>query len=239
MTRIRAHVNPLVAAVVFLSLSATARAASEPETVLIKYLFNDPTLVASFANPGLDPGSLLPSGLIADGEWSASAPGTFDSDGLNLTINGVQSRAVAATDWHDADGNALLFSLNVAPDKRLAITEIRFFQQGSGGANGNGPSQWTLKLNGETLGSGTTTLQAAEERVIDGVSLANFASDLTGAIAFEISALGASANTATWRIDNFTIAGTLTAVPLPGALWLMGGALAGAAFRIRRQRTQP
>jgi glutathione S-transferase len=63
---------------------------------------------------------------------------------------------------------------------------------------------------------------------------------LTGTQFFNLGATGAAASgnnaasTATWRADNFTVTGSITPVPVPAAVWLLGSAMAGVIGWRRR-----
>lgn len=197
--------------------------------VSLIYRFDNGT---SFVNPALDPASLVPTELTGAGNaWS-------DLDGTLTDLNGQGSvgRAIAARSWHD--GNAFVFSLNVASGFKLDLTEIGFFEQGSSGGQGLGPTQWKLSING----SDVTGLQAAfrgNPGAVRTISDSVLPDALTGVLSFEIFATGAEngtgvASNATWRIDNFTLTGDLTPVPVPAAAWLFGSALAGLATWRRR-----
>jgi hypothetical protein len=65
-------------------------------------------------------------------------------------------------------------------------------------------------------------------------------SNLTGTQFFNLGATGAAASgtnaasTATWRAENFTVTGSITPVPVPAAVWLLGSAMAGVIGWRRR-----
>jgi len=219
---------------VALALSAAAggaQAATVTTPVTIKYLFNGAATPGTFLNPGLDPSLAIPATLTTFTAWS-------DTDSTLTNLNGQSGtdKAIAARSWHD--GNAFNFSFGVAAGSRLSISQIDFWQQGSNGAQGNGPTSWTMSINGQQIGNGTTKLgNPGEAR-----SLSFAANPLAfeGAVAFSIFATGATdgtgtASNATWRIDNFTITGNVAPVPIPGAVWLMGSAVIALAAQRRRR----
>jgi hypothetical protein len=227
-----------------LALGAAAggvQAATVATPVTIKYLFDNATNT-SYANPGLDSTITINPALLNFSAWS-DADGTLiqaspiaAADGLQGQGGGTGGRAVAARSWHN--GNAFNFSFDVAAGSRLSISQIDFWQQGSSGNNGNGPTNWTMSINGQQIGSGTATL--GNPGGSRSLSFAAAPIELGGAVAFSIFATGATdgtgvASNATWRVDNFTITGIVAPVPLPGAVWLMGGALAGLAATSRRR----
>jgi len=210
--------------------AAGAQAATVSTPVTVKYLFNSAATPGTFLNPGLDPGLTLPATLTSFTAWS-------DSDATLINLNGQSGtdKAIAARSWHD--GNAFNFSFDVAAGSRLGISQIDFWQQGSNGAQGNGPTSWTMSINGQQIGNGTTNL--GNPGGSRSLSFAAAPLEFVGTVAFSIFATGAtdgtgSAANATWRIDNFTITGDVAPVPVPGAVWLMGSALVALAARRRR-----
>lgn len=202
--------------------------AAEAAPVSIKYLFDDGT---NFVNPALDSTSLVPAEITGAGaEWS-------DLDGTltNLNGQGGTGKAIAARSWDN--GNAFTFALNVASGFSLSLSEIKFFEQGSSGAQGLGPNQWRLSINGNDI----TGLKAATRGNPGATQLvsAGLPTSLTGLVMFEIFATGAEngsgvAANATWRIDNFQLTGDVAPVPVPAAAWLFGSAVLGLAARRRR-----
>lgn len=211
------------------ALFAGTTLAAHATPVSLVYRFDDGV---SFVNPALDPGSVVPAELTGAGAaWS-------DLDGTLTDLNGQggTGRAIAARSWHD--GNAFVFTLNLATGFKLDLTSIEFYEQGSSGGQGLGPTQWKLSINGSDI----TGLQPAFRgnpgavRSIDDTVLPDA---LTGLVSFEIFATGSEngtgvASNATWRIDNFTLTGDLTPIPVPAAAWLFGSALAGLAAWRRR-----
>jgi hypothetical protein len=223
----------------FAATAAGAQAATVGTPVTIKYLFDNATNT-SYANPGLDTTVSLDPALLNFSAWS-DTDGTLVQSSPIAPANGLQGqggtgRAVAARSWHD--GNAFNFSFDVAAGSRLSISQIDFWQQGSSGSNGNGPTSWTMSINGQQIGSGTATL--GNPGGSRSLSFAAAPLELGGAVAFSIFATGATSGTgvasnASWRIDNFTITGNVAPVPVPGAVWLMGSAVIALAAQRRRR----
>lgn len=219
-----------------------AQAATVAMPVTIKYLFDNATNT-SYANPGLDTTVSLTPALLNFSAWS-DADGTLiqsspisASDGL-LGQNST-GRAVAARSWHN--GNAFNFSFEIAAGSKLNINQISFWEQGSNGGQGLGPTAWTLSINGQQVGSGSAFRgNPGASHVLD----SGLPTELDGVVALSIFATGA-ANSATspadnsanasWRIDNFTITGSVAPVPVPGAVWLMGSAVIALTAPRRRR----
>lgn len=218
-----------------LLLGATHGASAAPVT--IKYLFDNATNT-SYANPGLDSTLSIDPALGNFSAWTDADGTLIQTDPIQAT-NGLQGqggtgRAVAARSWHD--GNTFNFSFDVAAGSRLSLSQINFFEQGSSGAQGLGPTSWKLSINGQQVGAGSAFRgNPGAERILD----TGLPTDLTGTVAFSIFATGSEngsgvAANATWRIDNFTLTGDVAPVPVPGAVWLFGSAVAGLVGLRRR-----
>jgi hypothetical protein len=224
--------SALVTALLF---GAVQGASAAPVT--IKYLFDNATNT-SYDNPGLDSTLNIDPALGNFSAWT-DADGTLIQTTPIQATNGLQGqgstgRAVAARSWHD--GNSFNFSFDIAAGSRLSLSQIDFFEQGSSGAQGLGPTSWTLSINGQEVGAGSAFRgNPGAVRTLN----AGLPTDLTGTVAFSIFATGSEngsgvAANATWRIDNFTLSGDVAPVPVPGAVWLFGSAIAGLAGLRRR-----
>ena len=86
-----------------------------------------------------------------------------------------------------------------------------------------------MTLNNTDLAAGTTHPTFTPESV----ALNAFASG--EAVRLGLLGSGASSNAGTLRLDNVVFDGTLTAVPLPGAVTLFASALLGGARRLTRR----
>ena len=78
-------------------------------------------------------------------------------------------------------------------------------------ASASGPLSWALSIDDVHVASGATSVgfQAiSEDLALDGI---------TGSFLLALSGDGASSNAGTYRIDNFFLEGSVSAVPLPGA----------------------
>ena len=219
----------LTVGMMFAAANVFAAPAPTPTPVTISYLFNDSTGV--YANPGLDSTVSLPTSLENFSQWT-DTKGTLIANGL---LGSSSSRAIAAAGW-DGSGNTFQFSFTVASGYKLSVSNISFLEQGSNGSGkGLGPTTWTLGLNGNQILNGSAT-RGSFGTQSGGLSLSN----LTGTQSFSLGASGAAASganaasTATWRAENFTITGSITPVPVPAAVWLLGSAMAGVVGWRRR-----
>ena len=92
-----------------------------------------------------------------------------------------------------------------------------------------GPTAWRVTLNNTDITAGRTHTTFTTESV----ALNAFAS--SAAVRFGLLGSGASSNAGTLRLDNVVFDGTLTTVPLPGAVTLFASALLGGARRFTRR----
>ncbi len=179
--------------------------------VALRYLFND-AAATSYSNPGADAAFALPAEL-GNAAWTARDGGL---NGSGLVGQGAAGKAVAATGWNDGDGNAFQFTLTVASGYQLDLSEISFWEQGSNGGQGNGPASWALTLNGVSLDSGSATRGTpGGTHSISDTALAALSANtqgLTGTLQFSLGATGSALAGSTWRVDNFTLSGSLSAV---------------------------
>ena len=220
----------LTVGMMFAAANVFAAPVPTPTPVTIKYLFNTSGL--AYDNPGLDSTLSLPTSLQTFSQWT-DTKGTLIAGGL---AGSSSSRAIAATGWDGSGCNAFQFSFNVASGYKLSISNISFLEQGSNGSGrGLGPTAWTLGLNGNPILNGSATRGGFGSQS-GSLSLSN----LTGTQFFNLGATGAAASganaasTATWRAENFTITGSITPVPVPAAVWLLGSAMAGVVGWRRR-----
>lgn len=133
------------------------------------------------------------------GDWSV----------INSTLrdfSGNPGRAIASGGF--SSGNAFVLPINIADGQLLQLSRFGFEQS----ASASGPLSWALSIDDANVASGATSVgfQAiSEDLALDGI---------TGSFLLALSGDGASSNAGTYRIDNFFLEGSVSAVPLPGAL---------------------
>lgn len=172
-----------------------------PAELLVLDFQSDDGLI--FENPGIVSSAVVFSTVST---WSALIDGTLDPAGRNgFGPAENRGRAVSATQFHQAGGNGFSFSLTVADGAAVDLRGFSFNEQGSDGPNGQGPSDWTLTINGMPVATGFATRGNPGGHHEGGLTLPN----LTGVIQFEIQAQGAGAPTASWRVDDFTLVGAV------------------------------
>lgn len=179
-------------------------------------------------------GSVIPTELVA-GDWTADGPAGLRFSNGNGTDNalGVNiANPSPPNQW--ADSQTLGFSLTVADGFRLAIDSIGFDWCGSncGGVGSGYATGWSF-----TIADATQTYTVSRS------------SDATGGWQLFDEAIGLGALTGTvnlyfspnavlgrqFRIDDFSLAGEVSAVPLPPAILLFGGALVALGSYTRRR----
>lgn len=145
--------------------------------------------------------------VVADG---LVVPGWYATTGTVSDFSGVAGRALAARNF--SSGNALVLDIAIAPGFVVDLSGVGFDHV----ASASGPAHWTLHIAGTDVIEGTTP--ADFERVEHLFGLGPIGDTLR----LELRGLGASSNNGTYRIDNFELRGSLTPVPLPPAIVLLG-----------------
>jgi hypothetical protein len=193
--------------------------------------------------------------ITAASSWSVNSNSILSDTGAA----GGQSRSIKVI-WDDAQ-QFFEFSFDIASGFQLALDNVTFFERFGGASSGGGAKKafsngWNLFVNGIEKTSGPTGL---DREVGDGgsptvtqpsdsfrqVSLDKSLSvlNLTGTVVIRLTGDtpvpglkldGTAYPPGDWRVDDFTLSGTFSPIPVPGALWLMGSALAGLAVRRRR-----
>jgi hypothetical protein len=154
----------------------------------------------------LTPDSTAP-GVVA-GAWS-------DADGTLLGAAGNPGRAISTRSW--LDGNTLSFALAPEPGLALSLGEFHFDQV----ASGSGPAAWSLRIDGAPVASGATTSVFTTHG--GAIAAGPYASE----VIVSLIGSGATGSLGTWRIDNFSLTGTVAPVPVPPPLLLLLSGIVG------------
>ncbi|HQA73479.1 hypothetical protein, partial [Flavobacterium sp.] len=139
-------------------------------------------------------------------------PTTLDT---NLNTSSWVNSLSAWTSFGGSTGQAISFSnssgtptatltFNVASGYQLSVTAFSFWRQRST----TGAQNWSMTINGISVGSGTAPTSGTDTGT---TSVASAVSNQTGTITVVMSLSGAS-GTGTFRIDDFTLIGTVTPV---------------------------
>lgn len=149
----------------------------------------------------------------------------FDLDDTLTDYTGNPGRSLGARGFDD--GNAFVLIVEIAPGTRLELAEFAFDQR----ASASGASAIDLVVDDTLTASAATTTEFSRISVdLSGTSLTD--------IAFiEIAGTGATSGAGTFRLDNVTLSGIATPVPLPAPIAAFTAALGclGAVLRRNRQ----
>ncbi len=142
-----------------------------------------------------------------------TSDGWTDQDNTLTSFAGVSGRAAAARDWQD--GNAFIFTLQVPAGQQLDLTRFDFEEK----ASATGPETWRLDIAGQQVAGASTAagFQAHGEALT--------LTPLGGTIEIRLSGSAATSASGTWRVDNFSLQGQVSSVPLPAAGLLLASAL--------------
>lgn len=164
-----------------------------------------------------NPGTRLKVAAIGEvSAWTTQDPLTLIGAGLNgFDAEPNRGRAIGATGFDDGseasaadDGNAFQFTFAIGTGQHLDITGFSFNEQGSNGARGNGPSDWLIRINGHLVATGAVTLGNPGGHQHGDIAL-DALTGLGGSVTVTIAAHGSTAANGTWRIDDFTLSGSV------------------------------
>ncbi len=140
------------------------------------------------------------------------SPGTLDA---NLSTSSWSNSTSAWTSFAGSAGQAIAMSnsggtptitltFSVSPGFQCSVTSFNFWRQRSG----TGAQNWAMTINGIAVGSGTVPTSGT---AIGVTNVTNAVSNQTGTMTVVISLSGAT-GTGTFRLDDFTLNGTVTSV---------------------------
>ena len=163
----------------------------------------------------------------------------------NLTVGNVHSETWEAPlpylqargGWDAVDpasAKAFTFTLSVDDNVTFSLTELRFEDR----ATGAGPSGATVSINGTTVFEKDVADGSTEVNVVDvsGLGLDDLSSAEVVFAGWDNGSRQTSGG-GDWRTAGYELDGTVTVIPEPAALTLLGGlaALAAAARRTKRR----
>jgi hypothetical protein len=145
------------------------------------------------------------------------APGTLDanlnssswsnSTGSWTSFGGSAGQAIALN--NSAGTPTITLTFDVASGYEASFTSFNFWRQRSA----NGAANWSMTINGIAVGSGTALIAGAS---LGTTAVTNAVNNQTGTITVVLSLSGAS-GTGTFRIDDFTLNGSVTSACTPPA----------------------
>lgn len=142
------------------------------------------------------PGTLDPN--LSSSSWSnsynawTSFAGSGGAGSIAIALN--SSSAATAT---------ITLTFNVAAGYELAVTSFNFWRQRST----SGYQNWSMTINGIAVGSGTVPTTGA---AIGSTNVSNTVANQTGTITVVLTLSTASGTTGTFRLDDFTLNGSVT-----------------------------
>lgn len=144
------------------------------------------------------------------------APGTLNA---NLSSSSWTTSATGFTNFSGSAGQALslndssgtptyTLTFTVASGYALSVTSFNFWRQRSTA----GAQSWSMTINGTAVGSGTVPTTGA---ALGTTTVSNAVNNLTGTVTVVLSLSGAT-GTGTFRLDDFTLNGSVVATALDG-----------------------
>ena len=191
----------------FFTLVLSFAPAVYADVTLVTYDFDD-------ANGEFENQAEILNANLAASAWS-------DLQGSLTSFTGDPGRALAARTFQT--GNTLSLLIDIAPGSVVNLSAYAFDHL----ASSSGPSDWSLSINDALVSSGTTSTSfITQSATLDEISI-------TDQIRIALSGSGASSNSGTYRIDNFVLNGTVSAVPIAPGFVLMFSALSLLPWRKR------
>ena len=145
-----------------------------------------------------------------------------DARGSLTDFTGNPGRALAARNF--LDGNTMMLVVKLLPGVTLALDGYSFDHL----ASATGPVNWDLEINGTPIAGGATSTSFTA--LSGGLSLDN----ITDSVTVKLFGFGAASNSGTYRLDNFTLNGSVSSVPLAPGFMLFSSALVFLSTRLKR-----
>jgi|LNFM01.1.fsa_nt_gb hypothetical protein len=177
--------------------------------------------------------------LVAASSW------VTENGGLPVRASGLSSSNAPETLWSNTQFMA--FTFTIAPGFKLDLNGLSFSERFGGVGNQTGPKQaftgWNLIVNGVEATSGPAVLDQDNTALgINNVDSFRAAvldtpllmTGLTGSVEVRFTGDNPFTPAGAWRFDNFNLSGEFSPVPVPGAVWLFGSAIAGLVGLRRR-----
>ncbi|HOW97911.1 MAG TPA: PEP-CTERM sorting domain-containing protein [Kiritimatiellia bacterium] len=205
-----------------IALMVLGMAAVSQADVIANYTF------AGSAATSSDTSALSTAGSfsISAGTWTyaTSSSSSWAGQGGEIPVADRATWGTAATSF-ETQTTYWYFTVAVDANYQLSITGLDFLGQRTVA----GPASFGWDVNGtlqESWTPGVTTVNSYSSAQTEG--------PLTGTVTIGIRGWSAT-STGNFRVDNVVLNGTITAIPEPGVLALLGLGL-GALFYVRRNR---
>lgn len=162
-------------------------------------------------NPQVPPFVDVPNTLAANlsaSSWTNNLPpnnaftGTGGSAGPSLSVQNAGNATFTYT-----------LTFKVASGFKVAVTSFSFWRRNSG----NGPANWSMTINGIAVGAGVNSSGGAST---GNLAVSNAVNNITGTVTVVLSLLNSPGNNGTFRLDDFTLNGSVTPAPTLSATTL-------------------
>jgi hypothetical protein len=155
------------------------------------------------------------------------APGTLNA---NLSNSSWTTSAASFASFAGSAGQALslqnssvtptyTLTFDIASGFEASLTQFSFWHRRSS----SGAQNWSMTINGISVGSGSVSSSGASTGTLD---VSNSVNNLTGTVTVVLSLSGASGS-GTFRLDDFTLIGTVDAAVAPGTPGISLSAVSG------------
>ncbi|MBU6158927.1 MAG: DUF1533 domain-containing protein, partial [Bacteroidetes bacterium] len=144
-----------------------------------------------------------------------TAPNTFDENlsssswtnslNTNFTASAGNSGTSLSVSNSGSSNYSYTLTFNVSSGYELSVTSFSFWRVRSN----NGPQNWSMTINGTSVGSGTVPTTGA---AISQTNVSNTISKLTGQVTIVLSLSTISGTGGTFRLDDFTLNGNVTCI---------------------------
>ena len=141
------------------------------------------------------------------------APISFDSHLSNsswenttnlwTSFTGSSGKAIALR--NGSGDPVIILAFTVAPDYQLSLNQFNFWSQRSS----TGPTNWAMTVNAISMGSGTISTSGT---ALGNINVSDEITGLTGNITLQLTLTGATNSVGTFRLDDFTLLGSVTPI---------------------------
>jgi hypothetical protein len=165
------------------------------------------------------------------------SPTLTSSSPQSTTAGGSGANYFTASYFRSTDNNYFEFTVTPANGYQVTLSSVSFYYL----ATSSGPTSSSFQSNANSYGSNLANFSLTRAGSSPGVSdwhLANSSVSLTfsSPTTFRITGTGASAYNGSFKIDDVTLSGSVSAVPEPSTYATIAGAAAFGAAAWKRRR---